>query len=217
MPYIVIVADEMADLMMTAAKEVEATSASPRRVVRGLSRAGHQKPTVDVITGLIKSACRQICFEVSSRTDSRVVLDEMGPEKLLGHGDMLLESRHQHLDSWANIPVGRRDQQVIAAVATAEPQFVHELVQLKTSEEKEAGLDGGKLKNRDELYEAAVDVVRVGRGSVSLLQRAFGYGQAARLIDYMAKTALSASTAVHKPGDPDFAGRLGANAERGQF
>jgi S-DNA-T family DNA segregation ATPase FtsK/SpoIIIE len=199
MPYIVIVADEMADLMMTAAKEVEAhiiRLAQKSRAVGIHLVLATQKPTVDVITGLIKSNLpARICFEVSSRTDSRVVLDEMGAEKLLGHGDMLFLSPGTStlIRGQGTYLSDEEINQVIAAVATTEPQFVHELVQLKTSEEKEAGLDGGKLKNRDELYEAAVDVVvREGRGSVSLLQRALGigYGRAARLIDYMAEDGI---------------------------
>ncbi|MEN6497988.1 MAG: DNA translocase FtsK, partial [Thermoguttaceae bacterium] len=155
-----------------------------------------QKPTVDVITGLIKSNLpARICFEVSSRTDSRVVLDEMGAEKLLGHGDMLVLSPGTStlIRGQGTYLSDDEINRVIASVATTEPQFVHELVQLKTSEEKEASAEGGKLKNRDELYEAAVDVVvREGRGSVSLLQRALGigYGRAARLIDYMAEDGI---------------------------
>jgi S-DNA-T family DNA segregation ATPase FtsK/SpoIIIE len=199
MPYIVIVADEMADLMMTAAKEVEGhiiRLAQKSRAVGIHLVLATQKPTVDVITGLIKSNLpARICFEVSSRTDSRVVLDEMGAEKLLGHGDMLVLSPGTStlIRGQGTYLSDDEINRVIASVATTEPQFVHELVQLKTSEEKEASADGGKLKNRDELYEAAVDVVvREGRGSVSLLQRALGigYGRAARLIDYMAEDGI---------------------------
>jgi DNA segregation ATPase FtsK/SpoIIIE, S-DNA-T family len=196
MPYIVIVADELADLMMTAAKEVEGhiiRLAQKSRAVGIHLVLATQKPTVDVITGLIKSNLpARIAFQVASRTDSRVVLDEMGADKLLGNGDMLF--------LWPGTSTLLRGQgtylsddeisRVIAAVATDEPQFVKELVQLKTT--LPTG-DGKKLSDRDELYEAAIDiVVREGRGSVSLLQRALGigYGRAARLIDFMAEDGI---------------------------
>ena len=197
MPYIVIVADELADLMMTAAKEVEQhiiRLAQKSRAVGIHLVLATQKPTVDVITGLIKSNLpARISFQVASRTDSRVVLDEMGADKLLGNGDMLF--------LWPGTSTLIRGQgtylsddeinRVIAAVATSEPQFVKELVQLKLTQ---AGGEGQQaLNSRDELYEAAIDVVvREGRGSVSLLQRALGigYGRAARLIDYMAEDGI---------------------------
>src|SRR5438270_3533381 len=93
MPYIVIVADEMADMMMTSGKEVEGhiiRLAQKSRAAGIHLVVATQKPTVDVITGLIKSNLpARICFQVSSRIDSRVVLDEMGADKLLGKGDML--------------------------------------------------------------------------------------------------------------------------------
>ena len=191
MPFIVIVADEMADMMMTAAKEVEGhiiRLAQKSRAVGIHLVLATQKPTVDVITGLIKSNLpARICFEVSSRTDSRVVLDEMGADKLLGNGDMLfLRPGTSTLIRGQGTYLSDDEMaQVIAAVATAEPQFVKELVQLKSSESGQI-----QFNSRDELYEAAIDVVvREGRGSVSLLQRALGigYGRAARLIDYMAE------------------------------
>jgi S-DNA-T family DNA segregation ATPase FtsK/SpoIIIE len=196
MPYIVLVADELADLMLTAAKEVEGhiiRLAQKSRAVGIHLVMATQKPTVDIITGLIKSNLpARICFQVASRTDSRVVLDEMGAEKLLGNGDLLF--------LWPGTSALIRGQgtylsddeisRVIAAVATSEPQFVKELVQLKPADGTQ---EGPKLDGRDELYDAAVDVViREGRGSVSLLQRTLGigYGRAARLIDYMAEDGI---------------------------
>lgn len=195
MPYIVIVADEMADLMMTAAKEVEGhiiRLAQKSRAVGIHLVLATQKPTVDVITGLIKSNLpARIAFEVSSRIDSRVVLDEMGAEKLLGNGDMLFlrPGTSALIRGQGTYLSDDEIAKVIDAVATTEPQFVHELVQLKTEDAE----GGPKLSNRDELYEGAVDiVVREGRGSVSLLQRALGigYGRAARLIDYMEEDGI---------------------------
>jgi S-DNA-T family DNA segregation ATPase FtsK/SpoIIIE len=196
MPYIVIVADEMADLMMTAAKEVEAhiiRLAQKSRAVGIHLVLATQKPTVDVITGLIKSNLpARIAFQVASRTDSRVVLDEMGADKLLGNGDMLF--------LWPGTSTILRGQgtylsddeitRVIDAVSTTEPQYVTELVQLKASTPEP---EGQPIGDRDELYDNAVElVIREGRGSCSLLQRAMGigYGRAARLIDYMAEDGV---------------------------
>jgi S-DNA-T family DNA segregation ATPase FtsK/SpoIIIE len=182
--------------MMTAAKEVEGhiiRLAQKSRAVGIHLVAATQKPTVDVITGLIKSNLpARICFQVASRTDSRVVLDEMGADKLLGNGDLLF--------LWPGTSLLLRGQgtylsddeitRVIDAVSTTEPQFVTELVELKATEPEP---EGQLSSDRDELYERAVElVIREGRGSCSLLQRALGigYGRAARLIDYMAEDGV---------------------------
>jgi S-DNA-T family DNA segregation ATPase FtsK/SpoIIIE len=182
--------------MMTSAKEVEMhiiRLAQKSRAVGIHLVLATQKPTVDVITGLIKSNLpARICFQVASRTDSRVVLDEMGAERLLGNGDLLF--------LWPGTSTLIRGQgtyvsddeinRVIQSVATAEPQYVKELVQLKASEPEP---DGRLVSSRDDLYDQAVElVVREGRGSCSLLQRAMGigYGRAARLIDFMAEDGI---------------------------
>jgi S-DNA-T family DNA segregation ATPase FtsK/SpoIIIE len=203
LPFIVIVADEMADLMMTSGKEVEQhiiRLAQKSRAVGIHLILATQKPTVDVITGLIKSNLpARIAFQVASRTDSRVVLDEMGADKLLGNGDMLflwpgtstlLRGQGTYLsDEEINL--------IVDHCSRGEQNFVQELVNIKVKpadgEEEEEAIKPGALKKRDELYESAVDlVVREGRGSVSLLQRALGigYGRAARLIDFMAEDGI---------------------------
>ena len=115
MPYIVIIADEMADMMMTSGKDVEGhiiRLAQKSRAVGIHLVLATQKPTVDVITGLIKSNLpARISFQVSSRTDSRVVLDEMGAERLLGNGDMLyLAPGTSHLTRARDVRRRRRDQ-----------------------------------------------------------------------------------------------------------
>jgi len=198
LPYIVIVADEIADLMLTSGKEVEQhiiRLAQKSRAVGIHLILATQKPTVDVITGLIKSNLpARISFQVASRTDSRVVLDEMGADRLLGNGDLLF--------LWPGTSTLVRGQGtylnddeingIVDSVSTGEQHFVKELVHLKVDD----GDDGDRmaqLRKRDELYETAVDiVVREGRGSVSLLQRALGigYGRAARLIDFMAEDGI---------------------------
>ncbi len=200
LPYIVIVADEIADLMMTSGKEVEQhiiRLAQKSRAVGIHLVLATQKPTVDVITGLIKSNLpARIAFQVASRTDSRVVLDEMGADKLLGNGDMLF--------LWPGTSTLLRGQgtyveddeinAVVDVCSETEQQFVKELVQLKTTKPDEAAAGGGASAGRgDELYDGAVEViVREGRGSVSLLQCALGigYGRAARLVDYMAEDGI---------------------------
>ena len=197
LPYIVIVADEMADLMMTSAKEVEThiiRLAQKSRAVGIHLVLATQKPTVDVITGLIKSNLpARICFQVASRTDSRVVLDEMGADKLLGNGDLLFlwPGTSTLLRGQGTYVSDEEITKIVEFVGTTEPDFVKELVQLKASGPGEG--DANRFKNRDDLYEAAIDiVVREGRGSVSLLQRSLGigYGRGARLIDFMAEDGI---------------------------
>jgi S-DNA-T family DNA segregation ATPase FtsK/SpoIIIE len=201
LPFIVIVADEMADLMMTAGKEVEThiiRLAQKSRAVGIHLILATQKPTVDVITGLIKSNLpARLSFQVASRTDSRVVLDENGADKLLGNGDMLF--------LWPGTSTLIRGQgtylsdaeidRVVDHCSTGEQNFVGELMNLKveSADGETAPIAAGGLKKRDELYESAIEVVvREGRGSVSLLQRCLGigYGRAARLIDYMAEDGI---------------------------
>lgn len=199
MPYILIFADEMADLMMTAAKEVEAhiiRLAQKSRAVGIHLVLATQKPTVDVITGLIKSNLpARIAFQVASRTDSRVVLDEMGADKLLGNGDMLFlyPGTSKITRAQGTFVADAEVTRVVEHLSRqAKPQFSEEIVQFATAPRGEAAA-GADLSHRDELYEAAVEVVvREQRGSVSLLQRALGigYGRAARLIDYMAEDGI---------------------------
>ncbi|MGB7329446.1 MAG: DNA translocase FtsK [Rubripirellula sp.] len=201
LPFIVIVADEMADLMMTAGKDVEThiiRLAQKSRAVGIHLILATQKPTVDVITGLIKSNLpARLSFQVASKTDSRVVLDENGADKLLGNGDMLF--------LWPGTSTLIRGQgtylsddeidAVCAHCSQSEQNFVGELMELKIDAEGEGG-DGTSMeaiKKRDELYDSAIEVViREGRGSCSLLQRCLGigYGRAAKLIDFMAEDGI---------------------------
>jgi DNA segregation ATPase FtsK/SpoIIIE, S-DNA-T family len=200
MPYIVIIADEMADMMMTSGKDVEAhiiRLAQKSRAVGIHLVLATQKPTVDVITGLIKSNLpARISFQVASRTDSRVVLDEMGADKLLGNGDMLyLAPGTSNLTRAQGTYVSDHEvNEVIDFYSQYEPEYSPELEQL--GKEPPPGSDGpGGAADRihDDMYDQAIEVViREGRGSVSLLQRALGigYGRAARLVDYMAEDGI---------------------------
>jgi S-DNA-T family DNA segregation ATPase FtsK/SpoIIIE len=202
MPYIVIIADEFADLIMTSGKDVEGhiiRLAQKSRAVGIHLVLATQKPTVDVITGLIKSNLpARISFQVASRMDSRVVLDEMGAEKLLGNGDMLyLAPGTSNISRAQGTYVSDEEvMKVIDFFKDCPPQYSKELTQLKpaASSSKDAGKTGiDAIRAKDELYEQAIEIViREGRGSTSLLQRAMGigYGRAARLVDFMAEDGI---------------------------
>lgn len=200
LPFIVIVADEMADLMMTAGKEVEQhiiRLAQKSRAVGIHLILATQKPTVDVITGLIKSNLpARLAFQVASKTDSRVVLDDNGADKLLGNGDMLYlgAGTSMLLRGQGTFLSDDEINSVTDFCSTGEQHFVHELVNLKVKEDDDdKDAEPSKVKKRDERYQEAIDViVREQRGSVSLLQRAMGigYGRAARLIDYMEEDGI---------------------------
>ncbi len=197
MPYIVIIADEMADMMMTSGKDVEGhiiRLAQKSRAVGIHLVLATQKPTVDVITGLIKSNLpARIAFQVASRVDSRVVLDEMGADRLLGNGDMLylMPGTSKITRAQGTYVSDAEVNTIIDFYGDCEPQYSRELAQLSAKSAGKSGIDA--IRSRDELYEQAIDVVvREGRGSTSLLQRALGigYGRAARLIDYMAEDGI---------------------------
>src|SRR5205807_6798485 len=193
----VIFVDEMNDLLMMMKKEVEGhiiRLAQKSRAAGIHLVVATQKPTVDVITGLIKSNLpARICFQVSSRSDSRVVLDEMGADKLLGQGDMLFlqpgtSTLIRSQGTYAS------DEEITRVVEHLEcdPCFAPELIRLNSGGPGEGGFFEN-LRARDEVYEQAIEVVvREGRCSVSLLQQALGigYGRAARLIDFMAEDGI---------------------------
>ncbi len=199
MPYIVIIIDELAEVMMTAEKEVEQHIVRLAQLARAVGMhllLATQKPVVDVVTGLIKGNMpARIAFQVTNRSDSRVVLDELGAERLLGNGDMLfLIPGTSHIiraqGTYVNDTEINRVRQYLERYPV---EFSREIMQLQV-----AGGPGGKergaaLKERDDMYEPAIEIViREGRGSCSLLQRALGigYGRAARLIDFMAEDGI---------------------------
>ncbi len=201
MPYIVIVIDEMSDLMLQMKKEVEGhiiRLAQKSRAAGIHLVVATQKPTVDVITGLIKSNLpSRICFKVTNKSDSRVVLDAMGADKLLGKGDMLfLPPGTSDLVRAQGTYASDNEIQQVVAVLECEPCYAPELIQLQVGDRAGAGDLAERLRERDELYEPAIEIIlREGRGSVSLLQRALGigYGRAARLIDFMAEDGIVGS------------------------
>jgi len=202
MPYIVVIVDEVGDLLMSMKKEVEGHII--RLAQKSRASGIHlilatQRPTVDVITGLIKSNLpARICFQVASRNDSMVVLDEKGADKLLGMGDMLfLQPGTSTIVRGQGAYVDDKEiERVMEELGQYEPNFESELLNLKAKDTVGGGDAGEKMRDRDALYEQAIEVVlRERRGSTSLLQRALGigYGRASRLIDFMAEDGIVGS------------------------
>jgi len=203
LPYIVIVIDELADLMMVAGKDVELHIA---RLAQKARAAGihiivaTQRPSVDVITGLIKANFpSRISFKVSSRVDSRTILDVMGAEKLLGNGDMLfMPPGKSELIRLHGAYISDSEIEAIAEFwrRQAQPEYSEEIFAKPT-------LNGcGVQEDYDELYEEAVEfVTRLGYASASLLQRRFkiGYNRAARLIEMMEKNGIVGPAQGSKP------------------
>ncbi|MEM8872973.1 MAG: DNA translocase FtsK [Planctomycetota bacterium] len=193
LPYVVIVIDELADLMMTAGKEVEASIVRIAQKARAVGIhliLATQRPQATVVTGLIKSNMpSKIAFRVSSRMDSRIVLDQNGAELLLGQGDMLFmpPGASRPMRSQGTFIDDMEIRQSVKAVkANAEAQYEPELVAIKSG-----NIDAGGEK--DELFDDAVRVVlETKRGSVSLLQRklTIGYSRASRLIEQMAESGI---------------------------
>ena len=203
MPHIVVVIDELADLMMVAGKKVEQLIA---RLAQKARAAGihlilaTQRPSVDVITGLIKANIpTRMSFQVSSKIDSRTILDQMGAEALLGQGDML------YLAPGTGYPTRVHgafvaDEEVHRVVdhlkATAEPDYVEGVLTGGGIEDEGEGSGDGEAggdAEADPLYDQAVDIVlKNKRASISLVQRhlRIGYNRSARLIEAMEKAGL---------------------------
>jgi S-DNA-T family DNA segregation ATPase FtsK/SpoIIIE len=192
LPYIVIVIDELADLMMTAAKEIEAfivRLAQKSRAVGIHIILATQRPQATVVTGLIKSNMpTRVGFRVAARMDSRIILDQNGAETLLGEGDMLfLKPGTSDLVRAQGTFIDESEIKRIVKhlKGVAEPQFLAELTQMKKFDTSDMC--------KDELFEEAVQVVlETRRGSVSLLQRRLnvGYARASRIIEMMAISGI---------------------------
>jgi S-DNA-T family DNA segregation ATPase FtsK/SpoIIIE len=205
LPMIVVVVDEFADMMMIVGKKVEELIARLAQKARasGIHLVlATQRPSVDVITGLIKANIpTRIAFQVSSRIDSRTILDQMGAESLLGHGDML------YLPAGTSVPTRVHgafvsDQEVHKVVdhlkSTGKPDYYEEILQpsdvLLPGEKPEAGmtLDGDDTES-DPLYDQAVQyIMESRRASISSVQRRLkiGYNRAARMIEQMEAVGL---------------------------
>lgn len=193
LPYIVIVIDELADLMMTSGKEVElhlSRLAQKSRAVGIHLIVATQRPQATVVTGLIKANLpTRMAFRVASRMDSRIVLDQNGAEVLMGQGDMLFlpPGESKVVRSQGTYLEDEELHRVLEDLAQkAKPQFHHELTRLRPKTDGSGG-------ERDPLFDKAVDIIVASRrGSVSLLQRklTIGYSRSSRLIEQMAEAGL---------------------------
>lgn len=200
MPYIIVVVDELADLMMLNAREVEAPIARLAQLARAVGIhlvIATQRPSVDVITGLIKANFpSRIAFQVASKIDSRTIIDMPGAEKLIGRGDML------YLGSGSSDPI--RLHNAFLSLEEIESIMKHIQEQPKATElilpsiregqlVDGVAVDGGGEDDQDELLHEAIRlVVTHQQGSISLIQRRLkvGYSRAARLIDQMEQIAV---------------------------
>lgn len=197
LPYIVVLVDEFADMMMVAGKKVEELIA---RLAQKARAAGihlilaTQRPSVDVITGLIKANIpTRMAFQVSSRIDSRTILDQQGAEQLLGHGDML------YLPPGTGVPIRIHgafvaDHEVHKVVAAWKQQGHPDYIEaVLNSEEDQATAEGEGNQDLDPLYDKAVKIVLdTQRASISGVQRRLkiGYNRAARLIEQMEEQGI---------------------------
>lgn len=201
LPYVVVIIDELADMMMVVGKKVEQLIA---RIAQKARAAGihlilaTQRPSVDVLTGLIKSNIpTRISFQVSSKIDSRTILDQQGAEQLLGHGDMLFlapgtgaplrvhgafvndQEVHRIADDWRS---------------RGTPQYIDEITQsVGDGSEGGFGEESESTEEADPLYDQAVEfVIQTRKASISSVQRRFkiGYNRAARLVEEMERTGL---------------------------
>ncbi len=205
LPHIVVLIDELADLMMVVGKKIEELIARLAQKARACGIhlvLATQRPSVDVITGLIKANIpTRLSFQVSSKIDSRTILDQMGAEALLGQGDML------YLTPGGGLPVRVHgafvsDDEVHRVVeylrSQGEPNYVEGLLEGGTldNENGAPGVEGGNAGEQDPMYDQAVAVVLENkRASISLVQRhlRIGYNRAARLLEQMEKSGLVSS------------------------
>jgi DNA segregation ATPase FtsK/SpoIIIE, S-DNA-T family len=213
MPYIVIVIDELADLMVLAAADVEGLIVRLAQMARAVGIhlvLATQRPSVDVITGLIKANIpARLAFSVASQVDSRTILDQMGAEKLLGKGDMLFMSpefiKPRRIQG---VYISEKETKEVTDYlrSAREPEYNDEvLAQKVTIGGKSVGGGGGDMGEPDDdmFDEAAEAVFRAGKASASMLQRRLrvGYARAARLLDLLEERGIIGPADGARPRD----------------
>ncbi len=204
LPYLIVIIDELADLMMVAQAEIEKTIARLAQLSRAVGIhmvLATQRPSVDVLTGIIKANFpARISFQVASKVDSRTVLDSMGAEKLLGKGDLLfMKPGSSKLTRAQGCFVSDKEiERIVAFLKAQRPaQYENSILEFE-AKAKEAT----EVRSRDPIYYEAVRVVvETGQASVSLLQRRMrlGYGRAARILDMMEEEGIVGPIRGAKP------------------
>ncbi|HET7041034.1 MAG TPA: DNA translocase FtsK, partial [Gemmatimonadales bacterium] len=216
LPLVVIVVDELADLMMTVRSEVETPLARLAQKARAIGihlLLATQRPSVDVLTGLIKANFpSRIAFRVASKTDSRTILDGNGAEALLGNGDMLflqpgrnepmrIQGAYVSTDETEAV-MGWYEARRAAMQSANEPDIIAEQRNFELQEAGGGPQQEGQGGDRDPLFKQAAEVcLQQGSGSTSLLQRrlGIGYGRAARIIDQLEQGGILGPGSGSKP------------------
>ncbi|KMQ50808.1 Cell division protein FtsK [Chitinispirillum alkaliphilum] len=200
LPFIVIIVDELADLMMTASKDVEGLIQRIAQLARAVGIhliVATQRPSVDIITGPIKAnLTSRIGFRTIQSTDSRTILGHVGAEKLLGMGDMLfLRNGAPEIERFHGAFISEEDVETIVAEVRKQQVEIEKIDSFQEAVDGEEGSDDSSFssEDRDELFEeAARTIVSIGQGSTSLLQRRMkiGYARAGRLMDQLADAGI---------------------------
>ena len=207
LPYIVVIVDELADLMMVASKDVEASIARLAQMARAAGIhliLATQRPSVDVLTGLIKANFpTRISFKVSSKIDSRTILDSSGAEHLLGSGDMLyLAPGSSNLQRIHGAYISEAETARIVDFLKAQGETTYDARVIEEIEAEATGSGEGGETEYDERYDEAVEIVsESGQASISMLQRRLrvGYNRAARMIETMEQDGIVGPADGAKP------------------